>query len=244
MSASRANASARNRRAGGIEIAPPQQQQNARGAPRPGQNARPGRGGQQQSQIPQSKPQISISDAIGLVSLRIGRLEQFMFKINHEGIPNSEDLNLSENERIVDENVFRSIVSRIEQLEESASNSGCNNQITSSNTPEINIENHPFVVELNKKINAQQTSIYELKDMILKMQNFAMETSISLKALVEQYESDKLYESQELLYNIDNNFVEGENLEPSEVIEEVTQLSNLNKEDLEEMLKNELSEEF
>jgi preprotein translocase subunit SecA len=167
-----------------------------------------------------------------------------MFKINHEGIPNSEDLNLNENERIVDEDVFRSIVSRIEQLEESASDSGCNNQITSSNTPEINIENHPFVVELNKKINAQQTSIYELKDMILKMQNFAMETSTSLKALVEQYESDKLYESQELLYNIDNNFVEGENLEPSEVIEEVTQLSNLNKEDLEEMLKNELSEEF
>jgi len=242
MSASRANASARNRRAGGIEIAPPQQQQNARGVQRPGQSVRPGKvSQQQQQQIPQSKPQISISDAIGLVSLRIGRLEQFMFKINHEGFPNAEDLNLGENDRIVDEDVFRSIVSRIEDLEKVSS---CNNQLTSSNTPEINIEKHPFVVELNKKINAQQTSIYELKDMILKMQNFAMETSTSLKALTEQYESDKLYASQELVYTVENDFVEAEDLEPSEVIEEVTQLSNLNKEDLEEMLKNELGEEF
>lgn len=91
MSANRANASARNRRAGGAEMPPPQQQ-NGR-SNRPGQNAAP---------VQQQNPKISFGDAIGLVSLRVGRLEQFMYKINHEGLGSSNDLNIGENDRIVD----------------------------------------------------------------------------------------------------------------------------------------------
>ena len=230
MSANRANASARNRRAGGAEIVQPPQQQNVRNGQslRAGQTSRPG-------QQPQSatKPQISISDAIGLVSLRLGRLEQFMYKINHEGIPSADELNLGLNDRIIDEDVFRSIVSRIEKLEQNI-----NNQSTSSNTPQIS-DSHPIVKELNNKITAQQLSIYELKDMILKMQNFAMETSTSLKGLIEQYETDKAYASQELYDNDFQNQNQKEDFEPSEIIDDNQII--LDGESLKEMIKNELS---
>jgi len=230
MSANRANASARNRRAGGAEIVQPSQQQNVRNGQslRAGQTSRPG----QQPQTA-TKPQISISDAIGLVSLRLGRLEQFMYKINHEGIPSDDDLNLGVNDRIIDEDVFRSIVSRIEKLEQNT-----NNQSTTSNAPQIS-DSHPIVKELNNKITAQQLSIYELKDMILKMQNFAMETSTSLKGLIEQYETDKVYVPQELYENDFQNQNQKEDFEPSEIIDD-NQLI-LDGESLKEMIKNELS---
>jgi len=230
MSANRANASARNRRAGGVEIVQPSQQQNVRNGQslRAGQTSRPG----QQPQTA-TKPQISISDAIGLVSLRLGRLEQFMYKINHEGIPSDDDLNLGVNDRIIDEDVFRSIVSRIEKLEQNT-----NNQSTTSNAPQIS-DSHPIVKELNNKITAQQLSIYELKDMILKMQNFAMETSTSLKGLIEQYETDKVYVPQELYENDFQNQNQKEDFEPSEIIDD-NQLI-LDGESLKEMIKNELS---
>jgi len=227
MSANRANASARNRRAGGAEIVQPPQQQNVRN----GQSLRAGqtsRAGQQPQTV--TKPQISISDAIGLVSLRLGRLEQFMYKINNEGISTADELNLGVNDRIIDEDVFRSIVSRIEKLEQNI-----NNQ-QSSNTQQIS-DSHPIVKELNNKITAQQLSIYELKDMILKMQNFAMETSTSLKGLIEQYETDKAYASQELYENDFQN--QKEDFEPSEIIDD-NQLI-LDGESLKEMIKNELS---
>jgi hypothetical protein len=231
MSANRANASARNRRAGGAEIAPPQQNI------RPGQPGQPGRGQPQQQQM-SNKPQISISDAIGLVSLRIGRLEQFMFKINNEGITNPDDLNLGENDRIIDEDVFRSIVSRIEQIEHNIAVS--TQTSNSSNQQPVNIENHPLIKTLNDKITAQQLSIYELKDMILKMQTFAIETSTSLKAMIEQYESDKAYLSQENFIN-DLNDQLNNGFEPSEVIED-NQLT-IDGESLKELIKKELSEE-
>ena len=185
MSANRENAAARNRRAGGTEMPPPQQNNG-----RPGQ--RPGQQSQIQSQTPQN-PKISVSDAIGLVSLRIGRLEQFIYKINHEGLPSDEtDLNLGVNDRIVDEDVFRSIVSRIEALEQRIQNSTS----TSNSAPSLSADD-PVIKGLVEKQQQQQTSIYEVKDMILKMQTFAIETSTSLKALIEQYESDKAYYEQE-----------------------------------------------
>jgi len=226
MSANRANAAARNRRAGGAEMPPPQQQNNGRPGQRPGQQA--------QSQA-QQNPKISVSDAIGLVSLRIGRLEQFMYKINNEGMPSDEsELNLGDNDRIVDEDVFRSIVSRIESLEQKlVSTQNSSNNFASSLTAD-----HPLIKGLSEKQTQQQLSIYEVKDLILKMQSFAMETSTSLKGLIEQYESDKMfYEEQN-----NNGFLESNNMNFA-VESEVVDDNNLtiDGETLKELIKQELS---
>jgi len=226
MSANRANAAARNRRAGGAEMPPPQQNS------RPGQ--RPGQQSQAQVQTPQN-PKISVSDAIGLVSLRIGRLEQFMYKINHEGIPSDEsDFNLGENDRIVDEDVFRSIVSRIEALEKNIQTVQ-----TSTSGPSLSAD-HPVIKGLVEKQNQQQLGIYEVKDLILKMQAFAMETSTSLKSLIEQYESDKEYYEQEN----NNGFLDSHSVDfavPSEVIDDNN--LTIDGDTLKELIKQELSNE-
>jgi hypothetical protein len=227
MSANRANASARNRRAGGAEMPPPQQQQNSR----------PIRPGQQQSvPLQQQNPKISFGDAVGLVSLRVGRLEQFMYKINHEGLGSSSDLNLGENDRIVDEDVFRSIVSRLEALEKE------NAYANVSQVKEVSIDNHPVINTLNEKYNALQLSIYEVKDMILKMQAFAMETSTSLKGLIEQYESDKAYNEQLMSNYNSTNIIDYQDesfCEPSEVIDDNQLIIDGNS--LKEIIKKELS---
>lgn len=224
MSANRANASARNRRAGGAEMPPPQQQQNGRSNNRPGQKPAP---------VQQQNPKISFGDAIGLVSLRIGRLEQFMYKINHEGLGSSSDLNLGENDRIVDENVFRSIVSRLEELEKEKAYA----KVAQSN--EVSIDNHPAIKALNEKYSALQLSIYEVKDMILKMQVFAMETNTSLKGLIEQYEADKEYNEQ-MVSNFNTvtsiQYEEPDYSEPSEVIDEELTIDGVT---LKELIKNE-----
>jgi hypothetical protein len=175
MSANRANASARNRRAGGAEIAPPQQT---------GKGIQP-----QKGTLPQN-PKISISDAIGLVTLRLGRLENFMYTINHEGLPSNDNnnLGLGENDRIVDDEVFRSIVSRLDVLEKKI------NSITQNKNEEKsfdNIEEQPFIKTIVEKQNTHQTSLYELKDTICKLQSICLETGERLTKITEQSESDK-----------------------------------------------------
>ena len=93
MSSARANASARNRRAGGNEMPPPQQMS--------------GRPGQPQQQM--QSPKLSISDAIALISLRLGRVEQIIQEIPMDRPSSSLDVD-NEDVKIVDNEVFESIL--------------------------------------------------------------------------------------------------------------------------------------
>ena len=138
MSSSRSIAAARSRRAG--ESQPPvsggrpvtsiashsafvQQQM----PPPPPNNVRVAKAPmqQQQQQIPQqgASPftKLSISDAIGLVTLRLGRVEQFIIDFENGEIeghhPSSGGSNIPENSKIVDNSVLTTIVNRLDALE-------------------------------------------------------------------------------------------------------------------------------
>uniref|UniRef100_A0A6C0KVH3 Uncharacterized protein n=1 Tax=viral metagenome TaxID=1070528 RepID=A0A6C0KVH3_9ZZZZ len=236
MSANRANASARNRRAGGAEIAPQQQQT--------------GRGGQNQKVTQEQNPKISISDAIGLVTLRLGRLESFMYTINHEGLPSSENLGLEENDRIVDDEVFQSIVSRLDVLEQKI------NSLSTANTQDTSIENQPLIKTILEKQTAHQLSVYELKDTILKLQTFSLENGERIKKFIEQSELDKnmynekIKELTDKYESIQESSVNNSNEEDSdndsgddvvEVLEDNT--INSNTINLKELIKKELLSE-
>ena len=136
MSSSRSIAAARSRRAG--ESQPPvsggrpvtsiashsafvQQQM-----PPPPHNVRVAKAPmQQQQQMPQqgASPftKLSISDAIGLVTLRLGRVEQFIIDFENGEIeghhPNSGGSSIPENSKIVDNSVLTTIVNRLDALE-------------------------------------------------------------------------------------------------------------------------------
>ena len=140
MSSSRSIAAARSRRAG--ESQPPvsggrpvtsiashsafvQQQM----PPPPPNNVRVAKSSmqqQQQQQMPQqgASPftKLSISDAIGLVTLRLGRVEQFIIDFENGEIeghhPNSGGgSSIPENSKIVDNSVLTTIVNRLDALE-------------------------------------------------------------------------------------------------------------------------------
>ena len=137
MSSSRSIAAARSRRAG--ESQPPvsggrpvtsiashsafvQQQM----PPPPSNNVRVAKAPMQQQQMPQqgASPftKLSISDAIGLVTLRLGRVEQFIIDFENGEIeghhPNSGGgSSIPENSKIVDNSVLTTIVNRLDALE-------------------------------------------------------------------------------------------------------------------------------
>jgi hypothetical protein len=244
MSANRANASARNRRAGGAEMLPPQQQQQqqfVRGG-RPTNQPQSQRAPTQNE--PPQNPKISISDAIGLVTLRLGRLETFMHTINHEGVPSFD--NLDDNARIIDDNVFKNIVSRLDNIENKVSE--YENKLQSVKSELISnfssqtidfdkLKNSPFVNDMRDKQQAQQNSLYEVKDMILKLQSFYMETNSTLKGHIEQYETDKILFSQG-----DLNKEQYVDYEESEIVDD----DNLTMDgtSLKELIKQELTKEI
>jgi hypothetical protein len=153
MSSSRSIAAARSRRAG--ESQPPVSggrpgtsigshaafapQQQFQQMPPPPNNVRVAKAPiQQQTQqqvptngLPFSK--LSISDAIGLITLRLGRIEQFVIDSeNGEGLSSvSHGGNIPENSKIIDNSVLISMINRLDSLEKrepSTSTSSINNE--------------------------------------------------------------------------------------------------------------------
>jgi hypothetical protein len=137
MSSSRSIAAARNRRAGD----PVQQQQPPN---RPGTSIGSSAAFQTQTQYgkkvpaqsqknepPQPPPnpnvpfsKISVSDAIGLITLRLGKVEQYIIDTQHDsesgggsGNGGGGGFSLPENTQLVDNSVFTSIINRLDSIE-------------------------------------------------------------------------------------------------------------------------------
>ena len=70
-----------------------------------------------------SHPKLSVSDAIALITIRLGRVETFintlppLDQLETMGTSSGQEQPMNDNMRIVDEAVFNSIVSRLERLE-------------------------------------------------------------------------------------------------------------------------------
>ena len=96
---------------------------------------------QQQQQMPQqgASPftKLSISDAIGLVTLRLGRVEQFIIDFENGEIeghhPNSGGgSSIPENSKIVDNSVLTTIINRLDALEKREGSSSVTSSVASS----------------------------------------------------------------------------------------------------------------
>ena len=211
MSGNRANASARNKRAGGADI-------NSNGGPSPMQGQRgPGYPGQGQMQGQQmAQPKLSISDAIGLITLRLGRVEQLVQTIqtnpnDHTSIPEDNGNNV-----LVDKQVFDNIVKRLDTLEkqkvslapgltppQALAQTHAQAQAQTLNAATlsqlVSIQKYDtFVKDVAKEFKemkeliaakpsatfALTNEIAELKEMLLKLQTFTMETNSKLVNMI------------------------------------------------------------
>ena len=229
MSGNRANASARNKRAGGADI-----NSNGGPSPMPGQRGPgypgPGYPGQGQQM---AQPKLSISDAIGLITLRLGRVEQLVQTIQTNpndptSIPEDNGNNV-----LVDKQVFDNIVKRLDTLEKQKNVPASVLAPALANTSTIpvaalqqlvSIQKYDiFVKDVAKEfkdmkdlIAAKQSSseIAELKEMLLKLQTFTMETNSKLVNMIfsdsaqfeilEQEEKDN--EGEELIDDFNMKF--------------------------------------
>jgi aldehyde:ferredoxin oxidoreductase len=130
MSSSRSIAAARNRRAGGDPQPTSRTRPNtsiaSQGAfsQQPMQQNRKMNTNNAPQQV-QSTNKISISDAIGLITIRLGRVEQFIQESQEKG-----DLSFSgsENLQLIDKDVIRSLTERIYTIESKSSQ----NQVSNS----------------------------------------------------------------------------------------------------------------
>ena len=115
---------------------PPQPpQNNVRVAKAPMQQQQQSKMSQQQmpqNGLPFSK--LSISDAIGLVTLRLGRIEQFVIDFENGEMSSNMKLEASipENSRIVDNSVLTTIINRLDSLEKKEGSSANANANASS----------------------------------------------------------------------------------------------------------------
>jgi hypothetical protein len=180
MSSSRSIAAARNRRAGEQQ---PQAQINRPGTSIAGQPAF--------SQQPQLKrnltaqnptpnvtsdinntpTKLSISDAIGLITLRLGRVEQILIDLEQNGGFTSGS-SIPDNTHLIDKSVFNSIINRLDSLERKEKE-------TSS----------------NQQTSKLETEIRDIKDLlmsqILKYEKFTSETNKKLDEFKETIEDHK-----------------------------------------------------
>ncbi len=211
MSSSRANAAARQRRAGDTQTTQQQSSYNSSGSKT--------RFVQQQQEPPQPpmNPKLSISDAIALITLRLGRVENIVsnYDPNAGSSSGNIQLNYDENARMVDEQVFNSIVSRLDALEKARNvgsvGGGVNPQleqrlsvleknqkmlierqqqmpVVATTTPvETTIVNDVAEEKLKpmeESIQYVKSELSSVKDLLLKLQSFTMETNQKLADIV------------------------------------------------------------
>lgn len=218
MSSSRSITAARSRRAGeqvppvsgtrpGTSIgshaafAPqPQYQQQpspnvrvARGQPPPQQQQQPMQMQQPSNGLPFTK--LSISDAIGLITLRLGRVEQFIIDVENgeQSIGGLSQGSIPENSKIVDSSVINNIVSRIDSLEKRETNTNNSEQLATINDEitgirvQVNklneefIKNNLLLSNHNEQIFRFNRTLTETKDLLqsltLKVDGHIQETT-------------------------------------------------------------------
>jgi len=184
MSSSRSIAAARNRRAG--------EQQQPSQMNRPGTSIASQPAFSQQSQgkrsvtAPNSTPNVpvpvtnynaksnaklSISDAIGLITLRLGRVEQIIMEVEHNGGFNA-GTNIPDNAHLVDKSVINSIVNRLDSLEKKEKDSSNNQQTTKLETEIRDIKDllmsqmvkyEKFTLETNKRFDDVDEAFVEIE---------------------------------------------------------------------------------
>ena len=166
---------------------PPQFQQQQQSMPQKQQSA----SFQQQQQQSQPFSKLSISDAVGLITLRLGRLEQWVIESEHDGESNngtSNSINLPENSKIVDNSVFVSIVDRLDTIEKDKSSVTPG---TSESMTKLTEEFAKISEQLNKvcdESNKQIITMSKHTEQLFKFERELVETKDILKTFMLKYD--------------------------------------------------------
>lgn len=173
MSASRANAGAKNRRAGGagLDIRPQQ--------PEP-----------QQVQ----QPKLSISDAIGLITLRLGRVENVVQHLQTD-LPKSEATSLATPTNYVDQSAFTAITKRLEAIEQKQKTLATPIVTPAPAAVPFSLPENLVTRETVEKL---ENELKDVKEILLKLQSFTMDVNGKLvSALFDNSKEDAKEQEQD-----------------------------------------------
>lgn len=221
-------------------------------APQNQMRQNPVRGGQpnmnqyQQQQIQQTQTnglpfsKLTVSDAIGLITLRLGKVEQYLIDVQAEGggFGNQGESNLPANTKLIDTSVLTSIVNRLDALEKREVVGGVSPQLQSQ------------IAELTTKLDSVSKIERDLKDtremlvnLMFKYELFTKEANTKFN----DYENAILEVSQQIQSQTDvepltTDIGETEiDLESSVILSDDPDAEKILSAELKNMIKQELS---
>jgi len=156
----------------------------------------------QSNGLPFSK--LSISDAVGLITLRLGRVEQWLIDNNHDHEQNnSNQVNLPDNHKIIDNSILTTIINRLDSLEKNRIN---NNEISSEQITQISDDFKSLTGQFKRiveDINKHTIEIAKNTEQVFRFNRELTETKDILKAFMLKYD--------EFTEDTKNNFNDYEN---------------------------------
>jgi hypothetical protein len=171
MSSARSNAAARNKRASTpLPQAPgrqQQQQQRPAQAPSQGQQSKTRQAGTSLKNVPKKYPQLSISDAIGLITLRLGRVEQIVKQLQVDSAEDNLSMcdgNSINGSLMIDGRVIQDIIGRISNIESNGQS------LSSAEEDKETIRQLQLEIAENKKVcTTLQLSCLELNTQLMQL---------------------------------------------------------------------------
>jgi hypothetical protein len=214
---------------------------------------------QSQNGLPFSK--LSISDAIGLITLRLGRIEQWVIETEHEneyeGMQNMN--NLPDGARIIDNSILTSIVNRLDSLEKGgpAEFSGNNSESATKLSDDINKLNE-HLAKIVEESNKHALTTAKHSEQLFRFERELVETKDVLKTFMLKYDmftteiNEKLGDFEFAISELEKNNPVSNNDDDTEVTneadtddtdKETTNLQSIMSSDLKSMIKKELASE-
>ena len=213
-------------------------------------NIRTGRPGQQQpsqklqsvayQQVQQSQQQekntlpfskLSVSDAIGLITLRLGRVEQWVIDTENENEENggkTDSFKLPENSKIIDTSILNNIVSRIDSLEKREP--GNNNPEEFNNLSESVTKLTEQIGKIVDEGNKQSLAIAKHTEQLFKFDRDLVETKDLLKTFMIKYDmfasdtNNKFADYEFALSELEKNVQPVQETPVEEVVDEVDEV--------------------
>ena len=252
--------------------------QSAPGYQQPPSNVRVGRvgpanqtGKQMQPQIQQvMQPQmqtnsnglpftkLSISDAIGLITLRLGRVEQWMIDTDQNGTFNSGDqssnsASIPENSKVIDISVLTSIINRLDSLEKhmpsNASGSASSEEISKLSSDVVKMTEQ--LTKISEEGTKHNLAIAKHTEQIFKFDRDLVETKDLLKTFMLKYDgfvsetNDRFGDFELALSEVEKNVqISSESsadVDPDTQVADAEGASEIESADLKSLVKRELA---
>jgi len=144
---------------------------------------------QQQSVNPNGLPftKLSISDAIGLITLRLGRVEQWIIDTDNEEQTKSRiSGEVSDNHKLIDNSVLATIINRIDSLEKNTS-TGATTQMSSELNEEVKSIKEQ-IKRMSDDVSKHTIELAKCTEQVFRFNRELTETKDILKSFMVKYD--------------------------------------------------------